>query len=116
MGAILTKAVEQLCHEVKVLSRRVAALEEAARALGGTRDRLERATVAQWAASAITVIEALEQDIDAETLARQVAMGGPVATILKWLRLAVVRGAADPDHPLFPYLVEKKPLRFGRKK
>ncbi len=120
MSAVLHKAVEQLCHEIKVLARRVEALEGAANSLGGTRDRLERATKLQWAVGdAITIIEALDAPVDAEMLAKHIAVSGgaaPTATILKWLRSVVVRGAADPSHPLFPYLIEKKPLRFGRKK
>ncbi len=67
--------------------------------------------------TAITIIEALDTPVDSEMLAKQIAADGevPVATVLKWLRSALVRGVADPSHPLFPYLVEKKPLRFGRK-
>jgi len=62
-------------------------------------------------------IEALDTPIDSEVLAKQItAKGGvPTATVLKWLRSVVVRGAVDPDHPLFPYVVSKKPLWFGRK-
>lgn len=81
-------------------------------------DAEERVRQAVRAQAAAVIIEALEQDIDAETLAKQMSADGevPTATLLKWLRGAVVRGAAEPSHPMFPYLIEKKPLRFGKKK
>lgn len=81
-------------------------------------DAEERVRQAVRAQGAAAIIEALEVDIDAEMLAKQMTADGevPTATMLKWLRAAVVRGAADPAHPMFPYLVEKKPLRFGKKK
>jgi len=81
-------------------------------------DAEERVRQAVRAQGAAAIIEALDTDIDAEMLAKQMTADGevPTATMLKWLRGAVVRGAAEPSHPMFPYLIEKKPLRFGKKK
>lgn len=79
-----------------------------------TEERIKHALRAQAAGA---IIEATEGEIEAETLAKMLAADGGItsAAALKWLRGAVVKGAADPAHPMFPWLIEKKPLRFGRK-
>lgn len=81
-------------------------------------DAEERIKQALRAQAAGAIIEATEGDVDAETLAKHLAADGeiPAKTALAWLRAAVVRGEADAAHPMFPYLIEKKPLRFGKKK
>lgn len=77
-------------------------------------ERIKHALRAQAAAA---IIEATEGEIEAETLAKMLSADGGIASTaaLKWLRGAVVKGAADPAHPMFPWLIEKKPLRFGKK-
>jgi len=79
-----------------------------------TEERIKHALRAQAAAA---IIEATEGEIEAETLAKMLSADGGIASAaaLKWLRGAVVKGAADPAHPMFPWLIEKKPLRFGKK-
>lgn len=81
-------------------------------------DAEERIKQALRAQAAGAIIEASETDVDAEVLAKMLAADGsiPANTMLKWLRAVVVRGEGDPGHPMFPYLAEKKPLRFGKKK
>lgn len=81
-------------------------------------DAEERIKQAVRAQAAGVIIEATEGDVDAETLAKHLAAEGeiPAKAALAWLRAAVVRGEADASHPMFPYLIEKKPLRFGKKR
>lgn len=81
-------------------------------------DAEERIKQALRAQAAGAIIEASETDVDAEVLAKMLAADGsiPANTMLKWLRTVVVRGEGDPSHPMFPYLAEKKPLRFGKKR
>ena len=81
-------------------------------------DAEERIKQALRAQAAGAIVEASETDVDAETLAKHLAADGsiPANTMLKWLRTVVVRGEGDPSHPMFNYLAEKKPLRFGKKR
>lgn len=81
-------------------------------------DAEERIKHALRGQAAGAIIEATEVDIEAETLARMLAADGGIAApaALKWLRSVVVKGVGDPSHPMFPYLAEKRPLRFGKKK
>lgn len=81
-------------------------------------DAEERIKHALRGQSAGAIIEATDVDIEAETLARMLAADGEIAApaALKWLRSVVVKGVGDPSHPMFPYLTEKRPLRFGKKK
>lgn len=81
-------------------------------------DAEERIKHALRGQAAGAIIEATDVDIEAETLARMLAADGEIAApaALKWLRSVVVKGVGDPSHPMFPYLAEKRPLRFGKKK
>lgn len=81
-------------------------------------DAEERIKQALRGQAAGAIVEASETDVDAEVLAKMLAADGsiPANTMLKWLRAVVVRGEGDPSHPMFPYLAEKKPLRFGKKR
>jgi len=81
-------------------------------------DAEERIKHAMRGQAAGAIIEATEMDIDAEALARMLAAGGEIEApaARKWLRSVVVKGVGDPSHPMFPYLAEKRPLRFGKKK
>lgn len=115
MSALLQRAVEQLCREVDALRARVAALEP---------PKPPERTLDEWKAlhalrgqAAADILEASETAVDAEVLAKMIAAGNstPAGQILKWLRTVVERGEGNDDHPLFPYLVDKKPLRFGKK-
>jgi len=78
-------------------------------------ERIKQALRGQAAGA---IVEASETDVDAEVLAKMLAADGsiPANTMLKWLRTVVVRGEGDPSHPMFAYLAEKKPLRFGKKR
>lgn len=78
-------------------------------------ERIKQALRGQAAGA---IVEASETDVDAEVLAKMLAADGsiPANTMLKWLRTVVVRGEGDPAHPMFAYLAEKKPLRFGKKR
>ncbi|TXI02269.1 MAG: hypothetical protein E6Q76_15765 [Rhizobium sp.] len=81
-------------------------------------DAEERIKQALRGQAAGAIVEASETDVDAEVLAKMLAADGsiPANTMLKWLRAVVVRGEGDPSHPMFSYLAEKKPLRFGKKR
>lgn len=112
---VLTEAVASLCRKVEDLRARVEALEpppvetRAPEEWGPTSRRLTSA--------AVRIFEMSETDTDAEVLAKMLAADGSISPtkVLQWLRMVVCRGEGDPRHPLFPYLVNKKPLRFGKK-
>lgn len=119
---VLQEAVEQLSWKVRYLMREVEKLKavQAKPVLSPDaaeqQDTEERVKGALRAQAAVSLIEATDGDIEAETLAKMLSADGgiPAPTALKWLRGVVVKGVANPDHPMFSWLIDKKPLRFGK--
>ena len=115
---VLQEAVEQLAWKVRYLVREVeklkAAQGETAELVLQGEERIKHVLRGQAAAG---ILEASETDVDAEVLAKMLAADGsiPAGEILAWLRMVLHRGEGNVNHPLFPYLVDKKPLRFGKK-
>lgn len=88
---VLQEAVEQLSWKVRYLMREVEKLKTA---------------------QAGPVLSPSEVETLAKMLSADNGITAPAA--LKWLRGVVVKGVANPDHPMFSWLIDKKPLRFGK--